>query len=224
VKILSATEYKVPGFQRKVISVVENPDVPEWIHPNGNAHTAATAVNAAGIVEVGLAAGTACHACRNNWVIHEILFTNDDLHVGLNKWGNPVHDGQEIVSTREKTWDEVYLEIDARVGVKVTRGTAPKQPAPTLVTEAEPDPPPPVVPPDFSLVPIGAPYLKLVGDDRITHRQYGVYRHGEASVTFTAFGSDKPAFQKSRQDLYEKTQAIILQAEADAATAVAIAE
>lgn len=79
--ILSAKDY---GF-RKVVVVVHNPDDPQWIHEDGNPHTSDTAVDVNGDIQNGLAAGTQCHACRNNWKTEEVIFEGADLQLSDDK-------------------------------------------------------------------------------------------------------------------------------------------
>lgn len=69
-KILSAKHY--PNIQRTVVRVVENPDDPKWVHPDGTpapeGHTGNTSEE-----------GTICEDCRSNWRIQEHLWTGEEL-------------------------------------------------------------------------------------------------------------------------------------------------
>lgn len=87
-RIEKATDY---GF-RKVVRVIINDSDPQWIHPedNGATHRSnnargpatrnpATGARARGVLVPGLAAGTECHACQNNWEVQEYLYEGDTL-------------------------------------------------------------------------------------------------------------------------------------------------
>ena len=210
-KILSATDYSY----RKVIRVVEDDTIPEWVHQDsaGNwtvPHTPGLAVNAAGALERGLAAGTGCHACRYNWKVTEHVVTDAKLEVGLNKWGNPAHDGQDVLTTRSRTWDELYAEVDQQLGRHADFGAAPRQASPPAVAEFEPE---------FELVAAGDPGL---ADDGRAHQRYKVLRYGEAKMVMTAFGKTREAFLADRDTKYAMAKEQILEAETSRAAAAAI--
>ena len=86
--ILKATDY---GF-RKVIRVVLDDAVPEWVHPDGSPHTDATGRGPEtvevdgnpqpGALTAGLAPGTECHECRYGWTVREFTFTGSELYKG----------------------------------------------------------------------------------------------------------------------------------------------
>lgn len=87
-KITSAKDYG----HRVVVRVVEDDSIPQWVHNDGNAHTAVTSVDVEGNVQpTGLEAGTECHACRNNWIKHEFIFEGTELlNPGTDQRMNPV--------------------------------------------------------------------------------------------------------------------------------------
>ena len=86
-KILSAIDYG----DRKVIVVHVNDNEDDWTHPEdrGDAHSAANARKAdvrdssrtrtRGDLDPLLEAGTGCHACHDNRVIHEFVYLGADL-------------------------------------------------------------------------------------------------------------------------------------------------
>lgn len=123
-KILTAIDY---GF-RKVIRVVMDDSIPEWMHPDGSLHTDATARGPSkhvvikadplrgieafegqvpGDLTPGLAPGTECHDCRHNWDIREAVFTGRELYSG----------------DRLKTIDELWAEALVRLGSAPVRRT-----------------------------------------------------------------------------------------------------
>lgn len=84
-RIISATDY---GF-RKVIRVVMDDAIPEWIHPGdgGGTHTAATARGPRdvddnpGVLDPTLRAGTECHACVFNQDVREFTFSREEFEI-----------------------------------------------------------------------------------------------------------------------------------------------
>ena len=216
------------GF-RKVIQVAINPGDPEAVHADGQPHTESAPVE--GLVADAILAfktefGRApkswewCQDCIYNWkhptvdkngslVDQEFVWTGKDLKVGLNKWSNPAHDEQEIVSTRTKTWDELYQEIDAILGEHIIFGNAPRQAAPTLVSEVEPD---------FELVVTGEPYM----EDGLAKLKYGVLQLGISKMSFIAMGEDQAGFNTDRDKKYSKAQKELLAIKSSKAEALAI--
>ena len=152
---------------------------------------------------------TPCKLCRYNWVEHEEMFTREELLVGLNKWGNPAHDGQEAVSTRKKTWDELYNEVDERLDEHVSFGDVPRQAPPRLRAEVEPE---------FELKIVGGPYME--GD--MAKQRYAVLYYGEAKMKFIAEGKTKADFLADMNKKYSESQATILKVakEADQAKVI----
>jgi hypothetical protein len=127
----------------------------------------------------------------------------------LNKWGNPVHDDQAVISTRPRTWDELYQEIDDRLGEHVIFGAATRQAAPDALPEVEPD---------FGLVPTGPTTM----EDSKAVRRYKVLRLGESVRILIVTGSTRQEFQADRDEKYTAAQAEILAEEVAAETAAAI--
>lgn len=82
-RILSAMDY---GY-RKVIKVVWDDSIPQWIHPldNGDPHEPGNARGpdlpdgTRGVLDRDLVAGTECHACQQNWVIEDFNFEQGAL-------------------------------------------------------------------------------------------------------------------------------------------------
>ena len=109
------------NYGRASVTVLLNPTDPHWIHEDGTVVPA----NHTGNTDEGPGM-VICMDCRNNWRTKVFSFHANVLNVDLNKWGNPVHDGQEAVSTRDKTWDELYDEIDAQIGQHAVFGNAPR--------------------------------------------------------------------------------------------------
>ncbi len=194
-RILSAIEY--PAIPRRVVRVVEKPDDPQWVHVAADGKVTVSPRGHTGDTE---AAGTVCDKCRSNWRVREFTFTREELEVGLNKWGNPVHDGQDAVSSRPRTWDELYAEVDVRLGGHADFGDAPREAAPSARPEVEPD---------FELVIAGDPGLD---DEGVAHQRYKVLRHGEAKMVLTAFGVDRSAFEQDRAAKYALAQLSIVEA------------
>lgn len=211
-KILSATDYSY----RKVIRVVEDDTIPEWVHQDSGGnwtvpHTPGLAVNAAGALERGLAAGTGCHACRYNWKVREFIFTGNELEVSLNNWGNPVHDGQDEVSLRLKVWDELYAEVDGQLGEHAAFGVAPREAAPTAAPEVEPE---------FELMATGDP---SIDEDGVVSQRYKVLHNGVATrEPITASGETHDAFITDRDVKYAQAQEEINQEEEKRSKATAI--
>ena len=183
---------------RRVVRVVVNDTDPQWIHPDGRDappdHTGDTE-DRTKIV---------CSDCRSNWRWQEFTFTNQELLVGLNKYGNPVHGGQEIISHRPKTWDELYREIDVRIDEHVQFGSAPRQSAPALASEVEPD---------FELVKATSPQLD---NDGVIKQRFSVNRKGKPAQDFFVplpGGITKKQARSDRDEKYQEAQAAILKAE-----------
>lgn len=114
-RILSATDY---GF-RKVIRVVMDDALPEWVHPidGGLAHTSLTArgpaivdpvtgETAPGPLDSSLQAGTQCHACRFNHDVREFTFTREELEI---------EDSPGSGTFRPKTNNELVTQIQLRL-------------------------------------------------------------------------------------------------------------
>ena len=100
-RIIKATDH---GY-RKVVHVAKNSNDAQWVHPedNGVAHSGVNARAAdtfvigvdlngkktrervRGIVETGLAAGSACHACQNNWNIFEAVLEGADYEMSTSE-------------------------------------------------------------------------------------------------------------------------------------------
>lgn len=198
-KMIKVTDY---GF-RRVVLVVLNPNDPQWLHPDGKSaparHTGNTEETNKQI----------CQDCRNNWTIEEFTFTRDELLVGLNKWGNPVHDGQAIVSTRPKTWDELYQEIDDTFGEHVVFGDAPRKAPPAPASELDPE---------FELVPTGNPYM----EDDLAKQRYKLLHFGLSRATIIVEGETRLAFATDLESQYLEAQAHISAEAANAKTAAAI--
>lgn len=150
-KIIQATDYG----SRKVVRVIMNGNDPEAVHADGSAHEG-RAINPEAVVRVRNywaefgrqpTSWEWCPACRYNWKEPSydqysrpipaggFTWNGPELLVELNEWGNPVHDDQRVVSTRLKVWDELYEEIETRLGQPVNVDTAPREPAPVLVEE-----------------------------------------------------------------------------------------
>ena len=228
-RILSANHY--PAIPRTVIRVVENPDDPHWVHENKDSdgeglgtfspcprgHTGNTDEP-----------GDLCHDCRNNWRMigpngaPEFTWDRGELYIGLNKWGNPIHDAQEIVSTRLRTWDEMYGEIEERLGEVLEYGDAPRQGAPSLVLEVELD---------FELEDQGEPHLGVIlesggvccgGEEGEAHQRYRVLRHGVRAGAVVAYGATAEEFQADRDAKYEAEKERIVAAEESRDVAKAI--
>ncbi len=109
-RILSATDY---GF-RKVIGVVMNDAIPEWIHSidAGAPHTPATARGAflpdgtPGALDPSLRPGIECHACVFNHDVREYTFTREELQI---------EDPPDSGVFRNKTDSELVVEIQFRL-------------------------------------------------------------------------------------------------------------
>lgn len=109
-RITSATDY---GF-RKVIRVVMDDAIPEWVHPinTGAPHTPPTARGpflpdgTPGALDPSLAAGTECHACVFNHDVREFIFTREELQIE-----DPTGSGV----LRNKTDSELVVEIQLRL-------------------------------------------------------------------------------------------------------------
>ncbi len=188
---------------RRVVRVLTNPEDAHWLHDDG---LPAPADHTGDTEETGK---TLCHDCRDNWRIEEVTFTREELTVNLNKWGNPVHDSQDGVSTRSRTWDELYQEVDGRLGQHVLFGDAPRQAAPKFTPELEPD---------FELIMTGEPYM----EDALAIQAYQVLRLGVRAAGFKAEGADGLSFAMDRETKYGKAQEEILARESGKATALAI--
>lgn len=109
-RIVSATDY---GF-RKVLRVVMNDAVPEWVHPidAGAAHVPTNARGpflpdgTPGPLDPSLQAGTECHACVFNHDVREFIFTGEELQIE-----DPPGSG----TFRNKTDAELVVEIQLRL-------------------------------------------------------------------------------------------------------------
>lgn len=205
-EILSAIDY--PAIPRRVVRVVENPDDPQWVHIAANGIRTPSPKGHTGDTE---ATGVVCRECRSNWRVQEFIFTGQELVVRENKWGNAAHDRQPRVSEHPKTWDEIYLEVDERVGEHVEFGGAVREAAPVFVSENEPE---------FELVIAGDPGM----DGKIAHQRYKVLRHGEPKAVLTASGETHDEFQADLDKQYSEAQTMILDEEAQAGEAVAVIE
>lgn len=209
-KIIDVKDY--PTIARRVIYVVSNPDAPRSVHADDISHP--------GDEEVPW---ETCLDCIGNWqyvgrdtsVVVAAAHSNgwewnrEELQVGLIKWGNLAHDKQEIVSTRPKTWDELYLEIDDRLGEHAAFGDAPRQAVPVLIPEVEPD---------FELVRVGEASM----DEQVATQLFHVLRLGDRTAEFVAEGTDSVSFAADRDAKYADAQVEILVLESNKAAALAI--
>jgi len=202
VKILTTQHY--PTIPRTVIRVVENPNDPRWVHVDTAGVATAAPRTHTGNTDKS---GTICKLCRFNHRIQEFTFTRGELDVALNKWGNPAHDNQPIATTRPRTWDELYQEVDARLRVHAEYDTAPRKAPPSLTPELEPD---------FELIPTGEPYM--LGDT--AHQRIKVLRYGQARKIVNVSGNTPAAFAEDKAEGYRMAQEQIL-AEEEAQTAAA---
>ncbi len=108
--IASATDY---GW-RKVIRVVMDDTIPEWVHPEDDnaAHTSLTARGAMlpngarGPITPNLIAGSECHACVFNQDVREFIFTRDELQVE-----EPRASGQFRMKTESELVTEIQLKL-----------------------------------------------------------------------------------------------------------------
>lgn len=109
-RIVSATDYG----SRKVIRVVMDDAIPEWVHPidNGAPHLPANARGpflpdgTPGPLDPSLQAGTECHACVFNQDVREYIFTREELQV---------EDPPDSGIFRNKTDAELVVEIQLRL-------------------------------------------------------------------------------------------------------------
>ena len=202
-KIIKATDY---GF-RRIVRVVTNDTDSEVVHSDGSAHRGDPTTPEeiarvdAYVTEFGIQPQSWewCSNCTYNWKVEEFTFTREELQVGLNKWENPVHDGQEVISTRDNTWDELYAEVDKRLGAHAEFGTSPRKAPPSLVDEIEPD---------FELVLAGEPYME--NNDGMAKQRFNVLRKGISKGTFIAQGQDNIAFSIDKATKFAKEQEQIL--------------
>jgi len=228
-KIVGAEDY--PSIPRRVVRVVMNPDEPKWVHGDGSTHTAAAPVlraNSKDAEKLAVATieafkaefrrnpepGEWCKDCHLNHHIVEQTFTRDELEVGLNKWGNPAHDDQQVVSSRAKTWDELYAEVRERLAKDglpdpLDLTMAPREGPPSLVEEVEEE---------FDLVESGEAHM----GDGVTaccrdgagrpiiakgaHQRYRVLHYGKEVGTFVAIGTSTTAFNKDMLFKYGQVQ------------------
>ncbi len=125
-RIVSATDY---GF-RKVIRVVMDDAIPEWVHPSdaGAPHTPATARGPGpdrgtrGPLDPSLDAGTECHSCVFNHDMREFIFTGEELQVEDPPVEDPpvedppgMGDFRPSGTFRNKTHAELVVEIQLRL-------------------------------------------------------------------------------------------------------------
>lgn len=109
-RIVSAIDY---GF-RKVIRVVMDDAIPEWVHPidGGAAHVPTNARGpflpdgTPGPLDPSLQAGTECHACVFNHDVREFIFTGEEIQIE-----DPAGSGV----FRNKTDSELVIEIQFRL-------------------------------------------------------------------------------------------------------------
>jgi hypothetical protein len=198
-RILSTRDF---GY-RKVVNVVKNPDDPEWVHPDGraspSAHTGDTEERDKEV----------CKLCIGNWRVQEFIWTDDNLRHALNKWGNPVQEGQDVASVRDKTWDELYREIDGQVGEHVVFGDAPRNAVPVLAPETEPD---------FELLAVGTPHM----EDGLAKQRYKVLRKGQAKAVVISEGADKASFDQDKTAKFDAAKIAVLSNEASLTAATVI--
>lgn len=135
-RILEVKDY--PSIPRLVVRVVLNEREPKWVHPSGAPGTPDTP-SPAGHTGDTAESANACKTCRLNWKVQEFVFTGDELNLALNKWGNPTHAGEPAVSKRKATLDEIYAEVDRRLGGRAEFGNARREAPPALIPEAELD-------------------------------------------------------------------------------------
>lgn len=205
-KIVSTVDY---GY-RKVVRVVMNPDDPETIHPDGSLHTDAprTGKDRARVLAYQAEFGRApaswewCPDCHYNWDVREYTFTNTELTVATNKWGNPVHDDQNPVGSRARTWDELYQEAEERLGERIDRADAPLEVPPALVPEVELD---------FELLSPNNPFM----EGTLAKQRFLVLRQGVRVGDFVAEGESSTAFALDRDAKYADAQASILVKESE---------
>lgn len=214
-RIIDAKDY--PNIPRRVVTVVLNETDPETIHADGSPHVAppATPEQRARADSIRAEFGREakawewCQDCTFNWRIEEFTFSREDLQVNLNKWGNPVHDGQEVVSARDKTWDELYTEVDERLGSHADFGAAVREAPPALVDETELD---------FESIASGEPYM----EDGMARQRFGVLRRGVLKAHFIAEGADRSTFAGDKDAKFARAQDEILAIEQQQAAARAI--
>lgn len=210
-KIVEVNDY--PSIPRRVIYVVNNPDSPRVLHADGNPHP-----------DDEPEPWKTCKECRGNWeyvgrdrsevkaaenIVNGWEWNGEELRVFLNQFGNPVHDEQEIVSTRAKTWDELYNEVDQQMGEHVTFGRAPREAAPALLDETEPD---------FALIPNGEPYM----EEDMAKQRFNVLRLGIPQFRFIAEGGNNAGFVADRDAKFAESKDQILATEQSQADALAI--
>jgi hypothetical protein len=213
VKILTARDY--PNIPRRVVWVVLNPDDPRWVHPviGPDGPTEVFTPSPWGHTGDIIESGTVCKECRFNHQVEEFVFTRDELQLGLNKWGNPTHDDQQTVSSRDKTWDELYAEVDARLGEHVEFDDAPRESVPSLTPETELD---------FELIPTGDPHFGhgcCDLPDGEAHQRFKFLRLGKTVSTVFVAGSTKEEFVANRDEWVETWRAATLAAEAQQSAA-----
>lgn len=202
-RILATHHY--PNVPRTVVVIAENPTEPQWAHGSTPAppnHTGDTQ-------EPDKTRTVLCKECRLNWRLHEFTWTGAELNMPLNSHGNPAKPGQAVTGTRPKTWDELYAEMDERLGEHVAFGDAPRKAPPPLADET---------PPDFELRALGDPHMS----DGHPTQTYAVLRHGTQAVTFDASGDNKAAFLSDRDAKFEAAKSTILKREADNQRAAAV--
>lgn len=217
----------------RVVRIVLNPDEPETIHLDGSLHTKVYPTELMDILSqrnidiLTLAKRELydarlldlqsrivepqewCLKCIYNWQVQEFTFNGEELEASLNKWGNPIHDGEEVVSTRAKVWDELYQEIDEQMGEHIVLGNAPRERVPTLAPEVELE---------FELVSVGDPYM----ENGLAMQRYKVLRLGMPKWDFIAAGADQATFTSSKDSKYAEAQEGILESETSKAVALAI--
>ena len=198
---------KAVAYDHKTaITVLINPDDPHWVHPDGQPSPADHTGDTQDSPEL-----TICKDCRNNWRTQQFNFHQSELVVYLNKFGNPVRDDQEIVSSRIKAWDDLYDEIDARMGQHVIFADAPRQDSPAVNREVEPE---------FEYFINEPPTLA----DGIATQKFHILRRGEPAGTFIAEGADSASFAVDRDANYITKQTEIVAKELVHAEAMAIVD
>ena len=95
-QIISAKDY---GY-RKVIRVCMDPDAPESVHDDGNAHTGNPPPGTA----PGLKPWEWCHDCRYNWDGREFLWTDAELYITPGG-------GSRRLKTNQELLDEITFRL-----------------------------------------------------------------------------------------------------------------
>ena len=220
-KVLAVKQF--PALQRTVVQVVLNEGDPKWLHEDRGPSTVPGVLGPglgtfspapAGHTGDTVESANACKLCRLNWKTDEFVFDGEALQVKLNKWGNPVHDGQNGVGQRPKVADEFYTEVRSMLAVKGNAGSldlgqAPRMAAPIARPEVEPE---------FELVKAGEPALT----DGVATQRYKLLRYGVSRAAMTVGGKDAAEFEANKTLAVDAAKAGILAKERQAAALAAI--